>query len=138
MRAQSADLLFGRGDPGYIPRVLIESRPRAAEAEPEEAPAGRRSRLTGVRSRVLLSFLALLVLSTAASVLVLRQVLLSRIDDRIEDELTAELEPLTDLESGQPGTGEAWPSLESLFDAFLTTNTPPADGVFAAFSGDRL
>ena len=43
---------------------------------------GSRNRLlAGLRARVLLSFLVLLMLSTAASVIVLREVLLSRIDD---------------------------------------------------------
>jgi len=94
--------------------------------------------LAGVRTRVLLSFLALLVLSTAASVLVLRQVLLSRIDDRVEAALTAELEPVAELEAGRPGSGAAWPDLRSLFDRFLQGNPPPPDGLFAAFEGERL
>jgi signal transduction histidine kinase len=91
--------------------------------------------LSGVRTRVLVSFLVLLVVSTAASLFVLREVLLSRISDRVTNELAAELEPLEALEQGRPGSGRAWPDLESLFDAFLDTNSPPPAGVFGTFIG---
>jgi signal transduction histidine kinase len=118
--------------------VLIESRPRLGDPEPVAEEPARRSLLAGVRSRVLISFVALLVVSTVASVLVLRQVLLSRIDDRAETELNAELEPVGALEGGRPGSGAAWTSLDSLFDTFLSGNPPPPHGLFAAFKGERL
>ena len=118
--------------------MLIESRPRVGDPESAEGDSARPSLLAGVRTRILLSFLALLVLSTAASVLVLREVLLSRIDDRIETELTAELHPVGALEAGRPGSGAAWTSLSSLFDVFLSGNQPPPEGLFAAFEGKRL
>jgi signal transduction histidine kinase len=87
----------------------------------------------GVRTRVLVSFLALLVISTAASVFVLREVLMSRIGDQVETELTRDLEPLRTLEAGNPRTGEPWASTEALFDAFFARNAPPSDGLFGAY-----
>lgn len=81
---------------------------------------------------MLVSFLALLVLSTAASVLVLRQVLISRINDQVMTELTRDLQPLQDLAAGQPGTGRPWPNIEALLATFLDRHAPPSDGILAA------
>ena len=81
---------------------------------------------------MLVSFLALLVLSTAASVLVLRQVLISRISDQVTSQLTRDLEPLQDLASGQPGSGRPWPNVAALLNNFLDRNAAPVDGLYAA------
>lgn len=96
----------------------------------------RRSLLAGVRTRVLASFLVLLVVSTAASLFVLREVLFSRISDNVATELASQLEALTELEQGQPRTGAPWEDLESLFDEFLSRTSPPPAGAFGAFVGD--
>lgn len=106
--------------------MLTESRPRAVEDEtaPEtEQPA---SRLTGVRTRVLLSFLALLILSTAASVLVLREVLMSRIGDQVEAELTRDIDSLRQLAGSEQ-------SAEAMIDTFLARTAAPADGAYVGF-----
>lgn len=116
--------------------MVIDSRARTGEGAGPGGTSTRRSLLSGVRTRVLVSFLVLLVVSTAASLFVLREVLLSRISDQVTNELAAELEPLEALEQGRPGSGRAWPNLESLFDAFLDTNSPPPAGVFGTFIGE--
>ena len=115
--------------------MVIDSRARTGEGAGPDGTSTRRPLLSGVRTRVLVSFLVLLVVSTAASLFVLREVLLSRISDRVTNELAAELEPLEALEQGRPGSGRAWPDLESLFDAFLDTYSPPPTGVFGTFIG---
>jgi two-component system, OmpR family, sensor kinase len=90
----------------------------------------RRPLLAGVRTRVLISFLALLVVSTAASVLVLRQVLMSRIGDRVEQQLTADVEPLRSM-TGKP--------VDELFASFLARVPAPNDGGYIAFiDGQRV
>jgi signal transduction histidine kinase len=81
-----------------------------------------------VRTRVLVSFLALLVVSTAASVFVLREVLMSRIGDETERRLTSDVEPLRSL-SGRP--------IEETFRIFLRRTPPPADGGFVTFIDGR-
>jgi two-component system OmpR family sensor kinase len=125
--------------PGYSPRVLIESRARSEEAETSSGAVERRSLLGGVRTRVLVSFLALLVVSTAASVLVLREVLLSRIGDQVVRELTQEVDALQDLsEAGQPPTGRRFTSVQQLFDAYLVQTPAPFDGALVTFAGGRL
>ena len=99
--------------------------------------SGQRSPLSGVRARVLISFLALLVISTAASVIVLREVLLSRIDERMKSELAADVEPLEPLAETGRSDGEPFRDLRSLFDAFLARNPSPTDGMFVAFVDGR-
>lgn len=112
--------------------MLIESRPSTTEGEAAGGANARIPLLAGVRARVLFSFLALLVLSTAASVLVLRQVLISRISDQVRTELTSDLQPLRDLAAGQPETGKPWPNIEKLLMTFLTRTAPPSAGLLAA------
>jgi signal transduction histidine kinase len=104
--------------------VLIESRPRGTETEAAAGAPARRPLLAGVRTRVLISFLALLVVSTAASVLVLRQVLMSRIGDQVERQLTSDVEPLRSM-TGAP--------VDRIFSTFLARTPAPADGAFVAF-----
>jgi signal transduction histidine kinase len=116
--------------------VLIDSRSRATDGEQTASDTDpRRSLLAGVRTRVLVSFLALLVLSTAASVFVLREVLLSRIGDQVERELAPQVDALEAVsESGQPGSGEPFTGIGQLFDAYLAQAAAPPDGALIAFA----
>ncbi len=106
--------------------MLTESRPKAEEGAPRQEEAVRRTLLPGVRTRVLVSFLSLLIISTAASLFVLREVLLSRIGDQVEERLTRVVEPLRDLSTEDR-------SAEDLLDAFLAETAPPIDGAFIAY-----
>ena len=118
--------------------MSIESRPRVRDRNSASGDVARRSPLAGIRTRVLVSFLALLVISTAASVLVLRQVLMSRIGSELERELTEHVEPLQTLsERGQPGTNEPFENARDLLRTFLDQNSPPADGAVVAFVDGR-
>jgi signal transduction histidine kinase len=84
---------------------------------------------------VLVSFLVLLVVSTAASVLVLRQVLMSRIGDEVETELTDQIDRLRDLaRAGDPAAdGEEFATVSGLFDRFFVQNTALPDSVLVAY-----
>jgi len=116
--------------------VLIES---AEGVEPAGTAVERRSAFGGVRTRVLVSFLALLVVSTAASVLVLRQVLLSRIGEQVERELTRQVESLDQAsELGRPQDGRPFADVGELFDAYLSRSAAPSDGALVAFADGRL
>ena len=113
--------------------MLIESRGRPAPAEGAEE-GERRSLLAGVRTRVLVSFLALLIVSTAASVLVLRQLLLSRIGDQVQRELALDVNSLQDLSArGQPGNGKPFMGVGQLFDSYLEQTSAPSDGTLVTF-----
>jgi two-component system, OmpR family, sensor kinase len=128
-----------RGKNRDNPGVLIESRPRGASGGVATDTKARRSLFAGVRARVLLSFIALLLVSTAASIVVLREVLLSRIDDEIDRELTRELLPVQSLSAqGDPQTGRPFGEVEELLDTFIRRNPPPVDGAFVGFAGGSL
>ena len=88
-------------------------------------------------TRVLLSFLVLLIVSTAASVIVLREVLISRIDDEVPERLTDDIDALQALAEGDPATGEPSKGLEQLFDAYLAARAPIADAAPATFVDDE-
>ncbi len=83
--------------------ALADPKVRAALSRPVGNPrpgksANPRQPLLGdVRTRVLVSFFVLLVVSTAVSLLVLRQVLISRIGNDVRETLTAQVEPLRTL-----------------------------------------
>jgi two-component system OmpR family sensor kinase len=113
--------------------VLVESR-SSPEAQAATTASGRKSLLAGVRTRVLVSFLALLVVSTAASVFVLREVLFSRIGDQVQRDLTRDVDSLHDLsDSGQPSDGKPFTDVSQLFDAYLIQSTAPNDGALITF-----
>ena len=81
----------------------------------------------GVRVRLLLSFLVLLTASTAVSTLALRQILQSRLDARVEAQLSQEVEEFRRLarQGRDPRTGRPFGSnLRAVFDLYLSRNVP--------------
>ncbi len=116
------------------------SRP-AGDAHPAGEGKARRPILGDVRTRVLASFFILLVVSTAVSLLVLRQVLISRIGNDVRETLAAQVEPLRtiattgrDPETGEPLNGD----LQKIFASYLQQERAPDDGLLATFiSGGR-
>jgi two-component system, OmpR family, sensor kinase len=119
--------------------VLIDS-PGARGTEAEVAGGNERvSLLTGVRTRVLVSFLALLIVSTAASVLVLRQVLVSRIAGQVETELGRNIDSLRDVSDfGQPENGQDFTNVQQLFDTYLNQSAAPSTGALVTFVDGRI
>jgi len=110
---------------------------RNAESPGRAGPDGVRQPLLGdVRTRVLVSFFVLLVVSTAVSLLVLRQVLISRISNDVRETLTVQVDSLRTLTASgaDPNTGQPFNgNLERIFIAFLELQRPPSDGVLATF-----
>ncbi len=91
---------------------------------------------------MLVSFLALLVVSTAASLLVLREVLLSRIGDEVQQTLTSQVNALRGLtEAGiDPDTGREFEGdLPTIFQTFLDRERPLEDGLLiTSIEGERF
>ncbi len=101
----------------------------------------RQPLLGDVRTRVLISFFVLLVVSTAVSLLVLRQVLLSRIGDDVRETLTTQVDSLRDLTvtGVDPETRQAFNgNLDAIFSAFLERERAPDGGFLATFIDGRL
>lgn len=98
----------------------------------------RRPLLGDVRTRILVSFLILLVVSTAASLLVLREVLFSRIDSEVQERLTGQVDELRILteEGIDPDTGE---HLDRVFKLYLEQERPLEEGTLQTFiNGDAF
>jgi two-component system, OmpR family, sensor kinase len=97
-----------------------------AMTEPDARPSVT-SRLIGdVRLRILASYVILLALALLVSVLVTRQILIVRADDRIEDEINQELGEFRTLARGNdPVTGRPFgPDVDRIFEVFLDRNVP--------------
>ena len=95
--------------------------------EPGRSRGFALDRFTGdVRTRILASYVALLVLAAVASTLIVRQVLLVRMDDRIEADLTQEVQEFRRLAGGNdPETGRPFgTNVRRIFEVYLDRNVP--------------
>jgi two-component system, OmpR family, sensor kinase len=101
----------------------------------DEDRAGRRL-FSSARARILASYLILLLFSTAVGTIVLREVLLARAGERVDDALlqeTREFRRLANL--GQnPVTGEPFGNdVRAIFRVFLSRNVPGEAEAFYTF-----
>jgi signal transduction histidine kinase len=97
-----------------------------------------RRHLAGVRARVVLGYVVLLAAALAVATLVIRQVLLARLDEEISAALEQEVEELRQLVSGNdPTTGEPFgDDVRAILDTFLRRNVPVDDeGFYALVAG---
>jgi signal transduction histidine kinase len=103
--------------------------------EPPQAEQRRRSVLEGIRARILVGFVGVLAFATGASVLVAREVLLSRLDERIGTELRQEATELRQLAGGaDPQTGEPFgDDVRRVFEVFLERNVPATHEAMLTF-----
>ena len=100
-------------------------------------PARLRWVPSSLRTRIVAWFIGLLALATVASVLVTREVLLIRLDQRIDAELVQETEELRRLARGNdPATGEPFGGrVERIFRAYLDRKVPSRNEAFITFVG---
>ena len=110
-------------------------------------PHGRRTgiaRLLSPRSarvRILLSIALLLFFSSAVALVIDRQLLLDRVDERVDSELAQEVREFRRLvrDGRDPRTGEPFGgNVRAIFDVYLSRNVPGEREAFFAFIGDRL
>ena len=94
---------------------------------------------SSIRVRLLVWFVGLLAIGTLASVLVVRQILLYRLDQRINQELVQETRELralargNDPETGRPFAGD----VKRIFEVFLARNVPTRNEALLTFVGDK-
>jgi len=97
--------------------------------EPRSRNSLLRRMIGDVRVRILASYVILLAVAAFASVLVIRQALLVRFDDRVDDDLAQEVQEFrrlaggVDPETGRPFGGDA----RRIFDVYLGRNVPGAN-----------
>ena len=84
--------------------------------------------LAGARTRILLAIVVLLAFSTLLSVLAIRELLLVRVSDRVDEELTQEIGEFRALAKGRnPRTGELFRGdLPAIYETYFSRNVPAA------------
>lgn len=94
----------------------------------------------GIRLRLVWWFIVVLAIATVASVFIVRQVLVQRLDARIETELVQEVNEVRRLAEGNdPETGEPFGErLDRIFDVFLSRNIPARHEMFLTFIDGSL
>jgi two-component system, OmpR family, sensor kinase len=88
---------------------------------------GRRRVFASARARILASYLILLLFSTVVSIVALREVLLARAGERVDDALVQETEEFRRLarDGRDPRTSEPFGNdVRALFEVFLLRNVP--------------
>jgi two-component system, OmpR family, sensor kinase len=104
-------------------------------------PAGDRGRhgfFASARARILASYLVLLLFSTVVGTVVLREVLLARAGERVDDSLVQETKEFGRLarDGRDPRTGEPFGNdVPAIFDVFLSRNVPGEGEAFYTYAG---
>lgn len=113
---------------GTTERAISSARATAAKAIGRlGGPVLRPQRpVLGLRARIILVHFGLLAVAVVASVLVARQVVLDRLDERIDAELAQEVSELERLAPGRdPATGRPFGGdVQRIFRIFLMRNIP--------------
>ncbi|HEX2029971.1 MAG TPA: hypothetical protein VHL78_01025, partial [Actinomycetota bacterium] len=91
--------------------------------------------LSGIRSRMLLWYIALLAVAVTTSVLVIHRILTLRVDEQIDADLYQESREISVLAGGiDPRTGERFrDDVERIFEVFLSRNIPHENEVYLTF-----
>src|SRR5918999_28988 len=115
--------------------------PSAADAAAAEPARGLRlAWMPGsLRARIVAWFIGVLAVMTVALVLVTYEVLLIRLDQRIDTELQQEAAELRRLADGRdPATGEPFGTrVDRIFDVFLLRNIPSPNEALITFLGGQ-
>jgi two-component system, OmpR family, sensor kinase len=103
---------------------------------PADGEHARPRFFSSARARILASYLILLLFSTAVATIVLREVLLARAGERVDDALVQETEEFRNLAGGRnPETAEPFgDDIRSIFDVFLERNVPAEAEAFYTFA----
>lgn len=93
--------------------------------------------MAGVRPRFVTAYVLLLAIALFGATLVVRQVLLTRLDQDIEAALSQEIEELRTLTDGlDPATGEPFEDdVEAMLETFLSRNVPASGEAFYTLIG---
>ena len=121
--------------PPQVPQAQV---PRADVEAPGPAPGPLRRHLQGTRGRLLLAFVALLSISLGTSLVLIREVLVTQVEVRVEAELRQEVQELQRLVGGNdPRTGQPFGTdVAAIFDTFFGRNVPNNDeGQYAFVEG---
>jgi signal transduction histidine kinase len=120
--------------------MTTETETETTELEPQRrSPAGRRP-WRGARVRILAWVIGLLAASTLATLVLERQVLTGRVEERVDDSLEQEVEEFRRLvrDGRNPLTGRPFGNdVAAIFDVFLTRNVPNEHEAYYTFLRGR-
>ena len=108
---------------------------------PGDSGAKRRRFFASARVRILASYLVLLLFSTVVGTIVLREVLVARAGERVDDALVQETEEFRRLarDGRDPRTGEPFGSdVRAILEVFLDRNVPGEDEAFFGYVDGEL
>jgi two-component system OmpR family sensor kinase len=93
-----------------------------------------------LRTRMLVSYLFLVIMSGGLSVVAIREVLIIRLEHRIEEAIRQEFQEITNfLADGlDPQTSKPFTSLGSAYDTYFRRNVPNREEAFIAFVNGQL
>jgi two-component system OmpR family sensor kinase len=153
-------IVKARTDATPLVNPVTKTSPRAESAQPTSALADASERPAGAtgdvvedeaggqwllglrttRSRLVASYLVLLVLAGAVATLALRQLLVIRLEDRVADDLRQEIAEIENLaqRGRDPQTAAPFTSLARVYDVFFGRNLPGQDEALVAFVGGRF
>ena len=118
------------------------ARSTAGGRHPDQPPKGRGwiGAARSARVRILISYVLLLAFSAVLSVVAIREVLLIRLDSRIEAAMEQEISEFDRLvvDGRDPETGEAFASLEALFNVYFSRNVPNNEEAMLGYVDGRL
>lgn len=137
MPAPGLAVAAGEVTAGPVETAAAHSRRGRAAAR---VAARLRSFLASLRLQLLWWFVAILAAGTIASVLLVRIVLLQRVDARIDAELRQEVEEIRRLAGGvDPATSEPFGDrVDRIFDVFLDRNIPARAEALVTIVDGRL
>jgi signal transduction histidine kinase len=115
-------------------------RERPGEPPPEERPGRLRRLLSSITTRLLVSYVVLLLVATAGILVSVRQVLLYRLDEEIESQMRQEVREFRNLVRGNdPTTGQPFgDDLRAIFDVFFARNIPLESELLVAVLEDQV
>jgi signal transduction histidine kinase len=120
-----------------LPSVTRKRQPRTASL-PRRGLVGRWPRY-GLRTRILVWYVGLLAFAALSATFVAREVLLTRLDQRIDEQLVQETAELRRLAKGNdPSTGRPFESrVRAIFRVLLERNVPSRNEVMLTFVDGR-
>ncbi|WP_414581176.1 sensor histidine kinase [Scytonema sp. PCC 10023] len=108
------------------PKIFFTRSNQNAQVTKKNRFPGWRRIFFGVRTRILISYIVLMIFSTLVSVLAIYEVLLVRLEEQVEKSLIKEVKEFRRLTAGRnPTTAQPFgDDVAAMFDVFLSRNIP--------------
>jgi two-component system, OmpR family, sensor kinase len=123
---------------GPLPEAHPSAPPTDAERPPERQDWYRAVR--SVRTRILAAYVLLIALSAAVAIIGVRSLLLSQLEERVQEALEQEVREFDQLVRGiDPRTGNSFRSVERVFEVYLDRNVPSQEeGILTFVNGEEF